>query len=51
MQARDEEMLKFEKATNKAIHDLKNWLLRKIRPPVLQIDDSSQTMVQNQELP
>ena len=29
MQARDEEMLKFEKATNRALMDLKNWVLRK----------------------
>lgn len=29
MQARDEEMLKFERATNRALTDLKNWVLRK----------------------
>ena len=29
MQARDEEMLKFERATNRALMDLKNWVLRK----------------------
>ena len=29
MQARDEEMLKFEKAINRSLLDLKNWVLRK----------------------
>ena len=29
MQARDQEMLRFEKATNQALMDLKNWVLRK----------------------
>ena len=31
LQARDEELLKFEKATNQAILDLKNWVLTKYR--------------------
>ena len=31
LQARDEEMLKFEKATNEVMLDLKNWVLRKFR--------------------
>ena len=31
MNDRDEEMLKFEKATNATILELKNWVLRKFR--------------------
>ena len=41
LQARDEELLKFEKATNKAILDLKNWVLRKIRPMHQNFDDNN----------
>ena len=41
LQARDEELLKFEKATNKAILDLKNWVLRKIRPVHQNFDENN----------
>ena len=55
MQARDEEMLKFESATNRALMDLKNWVLRKkpsgdytalVGPGPSRLDDSIPLEVQ-----